>query len=124
MISTRNGTYRPSGAVITVDDPDKEFFHIHAEGGGTLEIRTEARNYSKIEVIVEPVEEADNGNCPDFSAKVYCVPPQPAVIQLPINSEGEYTVTVTHLNHKESGKSSPPQEFAFSIHTCPLCNHK
>lgn len=117
MIDTKRGTYRPSSAIITAADPDKLPFHIHLEEGGTLEIRSEARNYSGIKVVVEP----DNGGRSRFSKTASGQLPQPVVIQFPKGSEGDYKVTVTHLKHKDSGEPSRPQEYTCSIHPCPMC---
>jgi len=117
MIDTKRGTYRPSNAIITAADPDKLPFHIHLEAGGNLEVRSEARNYSGIKVVVEP----DNGGRSRFSKTVSGELPHPAVIHFPKDSEGEYKVTVTHF-HNPSGQPSPPQEYICYIHPCPLCN--
>lgn len=124
MNDTRQGKYRPSNAIITAADPDKLPFHIHLEAGGNLEVRSEARNYSGIKVVVEP----DPGDRSRSSKTTSGELPQPVVIHFPRGSEGDYKVTVTHLKHTDSGKhmgsgeSSPPQEYTCYIRPCPLCN--
>lgn len=116
MSEVKKGTHRGSCAVITVRDPDGEPVDIHGQETGTLEIRTEARNYD-FKVVLEKAD-----GSPFLGPKRGSLT-KPVVLRIPKKSKGTYVVKVTH-HHKHPKKNSsppPPDVLAFNVHPCPGC---
>jgi hypothetical protein len=115
MIDTKQGKYRPSCTVITAPDPDDEPFGFHTEEGGTLEIRSESRNYPSFDVVI-------TGPHPLLSRTVTGKLTEPVVIPIPPGTADErpYTAKVTHRHHIRH-KPDHTREFNFNVHPCPLC---
>jgi hypothetical protein len=113
MVDTKQGSYRPSCAVITAPDPDDEPFRFHAEEGGTLEIRSESRNYPSFDVVITGPGLLLTGT---RTGKLT----EPVVIQIPASTAGLYKVKVTHRHHIHH-KPDQAREFDFNIHPCKGC---
>jgi len=110
--STKN--HKPTCAVITLPDPDNKPVAYHAEEGGKLEIRSDAVNYPTFDVKID-------GEHPFTKRQLSGSTTKPVVIPIPQDSEGDYSLTVTHHPPKTKSGKDVIQTFDFNVHPCKGC---
>jgi hypothetical protein len=109
---TSNQSYRrPASAVVTLPDPDDAYAGIHAEIGGTLEIRCESPNNPTFQVTLAGDNTSDEEQSQVFEGSIH----RPVVI--PLLKEGNFRYTVKH-HHVRKGE---PVILHIDIHILP-CN--
>jgi hypothetical protein len=119
MVDTKQGSYRPSCAVITAPDPDDEPFRFHAEEGGTLEIRSESRNYPSFDVVITGPH--PTGPHPLLSGTATGKLTEPVVIPIPPGTADDLPYKVKVIHHHKGNKPDKAREFDFNIHPCKGC---
>jgi hypothetical protein len=105
--------HKPVSAVITVPDPDDSPFTVHAEAGGTLQWRSDSRNYPRFEIQFigpNPFNTKENASFTGDNLK-------PVVLHL--KKIGEYSYKIKHI--KKDGAGLPTGPAGFRVTQCTGC---
>lgn len=108
------GTYRPSGAVITLPDPDQ--MPTSHDQKGTIQWRTGSHKYPNFEIqfLGANPEDADDDKVIEGSDT------KPVVLRL--NSVGEYAYKVRQLNkNKQRDSTKESVVTTFRVQSCSSC---
>jgi len=104
---------KATSAVMELPDPDEMSSCFHLEQGGTLEVRSNAPNYTDFHVEFAGSNPLSDG---PLKGSTTC----PVVIPIPIDSDGEYEFTVHHIHNHDCNKDRW-HRLRLYVHPCKNC---